>query len=81
MKIATKIQRWGNSLAVRLPKSIADSAGIVNNDPVDIQLENGKITVLQRIKPNSLDDLVAAITDENLHAAVDTGEPVGNELL
>ena len=78
----TKIQKWGNSLAVRVPKGIAEKAKLTVEDEVDIEFENGKVVLLPRRKPKyRLKELVDAITDNNLHEAVDTGQPAGNEIL
>ncbi len=77
-----KIQKWGNSLAVRVPKGIAEEAGVKSNDVVEMKVEDGKIVLLPEITlAYRLDDLLERITDENLHAVLETGEPVGQEIL
>ncbi len=77
-----KIQKWGNSLAVRVPKGIAEQAGVKSNDVVEMDVENGKIVLLPQVTVEySLDDLLKGITDKNCHAAVETGDPVGREIL
>lgn len=77
-----KIQKWGNSLAVRVPKAIAEEAGVKSNDIVEMNVEDGKIVLLPEIAPEyHLDDLLEGITNENLHSVVETGEPLGRELL
>jgi len=77
-----KIQKWGNSLAVRVPKSIAEEAGVKSNDILEMNVEDGKIVLLPQVaRVYNLDDLLEAITDENLHSVVETGEPVGRETL
>ena len=77
----SRVQKWGNSLAVRLPKSFAAEAGIDKDSPVDIVVEDGKI-VLQAADDDvpSLEDLVSRITKRNRHAEVRTGPPVGKEI-
>ncbi|MBE0711787.1 MAG: AbrB/MazE/SpoVT family DNA-binding domain-containing protein, partial [Candidatus Aminicenantes bacterium] len=65
----THAQKWGNSLAVRIPKSFAEGMGIGNNAPVEMSLEEGALV----IKPDrglawSLDALLAEVTDENVHS-------------
>lgn len=78
----TKIQKWGNSLAVRVPKGIAEQAGVKSNDVVDMNVEDGRIVLLpQVVREYNLDDLLNGITDENLHSGIDSGDPVGWELL
>ncbi len=76
-----KIQKWGNSLAVRVPKGIAEQAGVKSDDVVDMDVKDGKILLLKVAGEYRLDDLLKGITDENLHSAVETGEPVGREIL
>lgn len=76
-----RIQKWGNSLALRIPKTFADEIGLQAESQVEMRLEQGQI-ILVPFQPAgySLDDLLAQITDTNRHAEVDTGDPVGNEL-
>lgn len=66
----TRVQKWGNSLAVRIPKSFAEGLDLKNNGPVEMSLEEGAII----IKPDkdrmwNLDALLAAMTGENIHPA------------
>ena len=74
----SKIAKWGNSLAVRLPKSVAESQGLAEGDELEFTSDPEGLTLKKR--PGSgLDELVNAITDENRHAEIDFGEPQGNE--
>jgi antitoxin MazE len=76
----TKIQKWGNSLAVRIPKAFAEEAGLDTDSAVDIQVVDGHIHIIPIKKPvYDLDDLLENITPDNLHGEVDTGDAVGNE--
>jgi antitoxin MazE len=73
-----RIQKWGNSLAVRIPKNLAEETGITNESLIEITVVDGEI----RISPSSeynLDDLLAQITDENKYGEIDTGAAQGNE--
>lgn len=76
----TRIQKWGNSLAVRIPKSFAAEVGIDQDSEVELSLHEGKL-VLVPLAPRqpTLEFLLAAITDENLHSEFSTGAAVGNE--
>ena len=78
--MTTRVQKWGNSLAVRLPKSFAKEAGIDNDSPINITVENRKI-ILEAVHDDvpSLEELVSQITKRNRHAEVRTGPPVGKE--
>jgi antitoxin MazE len=76
----TRVQKWGNSLAVRIPKSFATEAGIDQDAVVDVTLVDGKL-ILTPLTPArfTLEHLLAAVTVDNLHTEQDTGAPVGNE--
>ena len=75
-----QIQKWGNSLALRIPKSFAVESKIEQGSTVEVSLENGKIIVFPVAKPEfSLDELLSQVTAENLHGEIDTGNSVGKE--
>jgi antitoxin MazE len=76
----TTVQKWGNSYAVRIPKSFIKEVGLEYRTAVELTLEDGKL-VIQPIKEETitLDDLLAQVTKKNLHSAEDTGAPIGNE--
>lgn len=77
----TKIQRWGHSLAVRIPKPFAEKAGLAEQAEVELTLVNGKIVVTPTAKrPIHLAGLLSGVTKRNIHDAVDTGTPVGREV-
>lgn len=76
----SKIQRWGNSLAVRIPKAFALDVGLEEDAAVELSVREGDL-VISRIEPSlTLEGLLARITDENLHQEVETGPAVGNEV-
>lgn len=76
-----KAQKWGNSLAVRLPKAVAEECGIEADSPVEIVREDNLIIIKPvRKKAFSLDSLLAGVTEENIHSEVPTGKPAGKEL-
>jgi len=76
----TRVQKWGNSLALRIPKSFATEVGLERETAVDISLAAGKLVITPVAKPKAtLKQLLAKITKENLHHEVDTGSAVGNE--
>jgi antitoxin MazE len=77
----TRIQKWGNSLALRIPKSFADEVGLQKEAPVEIKLDNGHIIIAPLTKPEILlDQLLAQVTEDNMHHEVETGPAVGNEV-
>ncbi len=75
-----QIQKWGNSLALRIPKSFAIESKIEQGSTVEVSLESGKIIVFPVAEPEfPLDELLASVTVENLHGEIDTGASVGRE--
>jgi antitoxin MazE len=76
----TRIQRWGNSLAVRIPKTFATEVGLQDNSSVELRLEQGKL-ILEPTPPNAptLDELLSGVRRANLHREVDTGPAQGSE--
>ncbi len=75
-----RVQRWGNSLALRIPKPFAEDVNVRQGTLVDLSLSDGRlIAVPVRRKKPSLKSLLARVTDANRHAAVDVGQPVGRE--
>lgn len=76
----TKIQKWGNSLGLRIPKSFAEEASLKEGSAVDLSIENKSLVVKALPKKQfDLTQLVSAISDDNLHEEVATGEAVGRE--
>jgi antitoxin MazE len=80
--VRTIVRTWGNSLAVRLPRIIAEEAGITVDSPVEISVLEGSV-VLSPIegRKKRLTKLVSLMTADSLHAPDDFGDPVGRELL
>ena len=77
----TKVQKWGNSLALRIPKAFARDAQLENNSLVEINLVEGQIIVKPVQAPRwTLDELLAGITNKNIHHEVDADSAVGNEV-
>jgi antitoxin MazE len=75
------VQKWGNSLAVRIPRPFAAEVGIGEGSAVDVLVEDGGIVVRPRRAPRlSLDELLAGVTAKNAHAESDTGPAVGREI-
>ena len=72
----TNISKWGNSLGIRIPRSIAKQIGISEGEPVELTIENNHIVIQ---KTHRLESLLAKITPENIHSEIDTGISVGRE--
>jgi antitoxin MazE len=78
--VQTKIQKWGNSLGLRIPRSFAQEAGVEAGSEVDLSLRDGDLLVRPaRRRTYRLNDLLRRVTAKNVHGEVDTGRPLGRE--
>ncbi len=76
----SKVQKWGNSLAIRIPKAYAEEASLEEGSDVNIRVEKGKI-IIEPIKDKyNLDDLLSQVKEENIHKEYNWGKPTGKEL-
>ena len=75
-----RVQQWGNSLAVRIPKAFAIEVGLSRNAEVDLEIVCGELH-LTPVRPRelSLESLVNGITPENRHDEVAFEGPLGSE--
>ena len=75
-----QVQKWGNSLALRIPKPFAEDAGVRAGTTVQLTVSEGRLLAapIRRRKPR-LKDLLAKINKKNLHAEISTGPAVGRE--
>ena len=76
--------RWGNSLAVRIPRAVADALNVSDGKRAEIRVENGALVLRPLVKPTrkpryTLDELLNGMTKENVPQEVDWGPPRGNE--
>lgn len=76
----TSVKRWGNSLAVRIPKVLAQEVGLYEDSPVELSLEEGRLIVVPVVEPRyELETLLDQVTPQNVHREVDSGEAMGGE--
>lgn len=76
------IQKWGNSLALRIPKNLADDSGFSEGNAVELIAEKNKIIIRRkRRKKFLLKELLNDINKNNLHSEIDFGKPTGKELI
>ena len=77
----TQIQKWGNSLALRIPRSFATESKIAEGSVVNMSIVEGKLIIEPASEPTyTLDELLAGVTKQNIHAEIDTSSPVGKEV-
>ena len=75
-----RVQKWGNSLALRIPKPFATEAGIEEDSSVQIELVEGRLVITPVAEPHpTLEELLARVTEGNLHGEVTAGPAVGRE--
>ena len=76
----TQVQKWGNSLALRIPKAFAANLGLAQNSPVELSLKDGNLVVRpSSIQRYELSELLTLVTEANLHSEQDYGDAVGSE--
>ena len=74
------IRRWGNSLAIRIPRSVAAEAGVEEGSPVEIGVDEGSIVVRPATAVTyDLKALLRKVSKANLHGEVATGRKRGRE--
>jgi antitoxin MazE len=77
--VRAKVQRWGNSLAVRIPKAFAKEVGLMAESAVELTVVEGKLVIQPALAP-TLAELLDGVTPENLHGEIAAGPAAGNEV-
>ena len=76
----TQVQKWGNSLAVRIPKAFASDLGLEHDATVELELGDGCLVLRPTVGPTyELRELVSRVTEDNRHGEYDVGGPAGDE--
>lgn len=76
----TQIRKWGNSLAVRIPKAFANDLGLDQDSTIELALEDGCLVLKPTALPKyELSNLLSRVTEDNCHGEVDFGGPTGSE--
>lgn len=78
--MVTRVQRWGNSLAVRIPHSFAVQARVAAGTAVDIAVEHNRLVIRPVEHQYRLRDLLTGISRQNRHGEVRTGNAIGREI-
>ena len=76
----TKLQKWGHSLAVRIPKSFVNTINVKEHDEVELIIEDNQIIIKPVKYKFDIDELVSKINSDNLHKEIGTGPSVGKEI-
>jgi antitoxin MazE len=76
-----RVQKWGNSLALRIPETFAAEVGLEKDGEVELSVEKGRLVVVPPGPPTyTLEELLAGVKPSNLHGEIDWGPPVGKEI-
>ena len=76
-----QIQKWGNSLALRIPRSFALETKVAQGTTVELTVKGESLVVKPLAEPEfELGELLSKITKQNRHGEIDTGKPVGREV-
>lgn len=78
-----KVTKWGSSLGVHVPASLAAQVGLKVGTEVSLVAEGGAIKLVPLGSPHryTLDELLAGITKQNIHSVISTGPDMGREVL
>jgi antitoxin MazE len=74
-----RIQKWGNSLALRIPKSFAKEVRLDWGAAVDISVKGGKLIIAPERRVYTLDKLLSGISKKNIHPEWNTNQVKGKE--
>jgi antitoxin MazE len=83
MNMEAILRKWGNSIGLRIPTGLMAELNLSENSTVDLRVEDGKLIVSPKQQRGkwkySLEELLAGVTEENIHPETDWGIPVGDE--
>jgi antitoxin MazE len=77
--MAVTLQRWGNSLGIRLPRPLLDQLGLGEGAQLDVRLDGDKLVLARASRRPRMSELLEGMTPEDRPEEVDWGPPVGKE--
>ena len=76
----TRVQKWGNSLALRIPKPFVTELGLDRDSTVEMSVIDGKLVIAPVVEPAvTLEHLLAQVTEDNLHTEVEIASAAGEQ--
>jgi antitoxin MazE len=79
--VKSRVHKWGNSLALRIPKSFADEIGLAEGSSVQVMIKEGALVVAPDREPEwRLEELLEKVTEDNIHREWETGAAEGDEI-
>ena len=83
--MATTVQKWGNSLGIRVPKAVAEQANLSKGTQVEFDTTGGVLTIRPRRRRRrrryKLSELLAQMKPQHRHGELDRSGPRGRELI
>lgn len=79
VNMEAKVRKWGNSLGIRIPQSIAEDIGLSQDSVVSLEVRGGELILRPKASKYTLDELLLSIKPENIHTETNWGKPVGKE--
>jgi len=80
-RLKTQVARWGNSLAVRIPKPLAETTKLREGEKLSLSVaRDGAIVLRPARRKYRLEELLSKVTSKNRHQETDWGPPVGDEI-
>lgn len=80
MNVTTKIQKWGNSFAIRIPKEFIEELNLKQGSEIELRKIDDILQIIPKKRKPTLEELMAKITPENQHDEIDWGTPQGKEV-
>ena len=74
------VNKWGNSLGVRIPQEVALEVGFAVGTIVNVEVVDSKVVISPRQKKYQLAELLEGVTPELIGGEYDWGAPVGREI-
>ena len=74
-----QVAKWGNSLAVRIPKTVAEQVRLREGDSIVIEALDGRVELRPAEEVPTLEELVAQITPQNRYKEIAVGPSRGKE--
>lgn len=80
MNVTTKIQKWGNSFGIRIPKEFIEELNLKQGSEIELRKIDDILQIIPKKRKPTLEELMAKITPENQHDEIDWGTPQGKEV-
>lgn len=76
----TQVKKWGNSLGIRIPQTIASDLKLHEDSQVELKVNKKQLVIVPKKNDDELSKLLSLVTPQNIHSYTDWGAPVGKEI-